>query len=685
MDQETVGQLKQAAGLIKEGKLKSARKILVELLRDHPEVDQAWYMLSFTVPVLDRQIYALEQALKVNPNNDKALTRLLKLQESGGAAHQAAQAPPPKQEQPRPVRPKTRPGGALPTDPSDDLLSKRLLGEDKPAPTQEDKVPPEEVTKIVPEPVAADPEPVEEDLIEKEQAKVEKQEKKKEKYTKKVFGMRRGVFLLIMLIAIFSCFGLAGRVPQIRYLIAGNQPQAEGTPGEGIDGTPEADATSEINLAATWTPTAPATIEPTQEPEPSVPMLSDLLFDFEEIRSPSDEEDSEFDLIREQLGGIMDETTLPQTNGFVVSENDLASVLSEYARLAEYRDLTRQVGFFYTGFGLAAEPAETDSLIQNLWADPNGTILFADSGKVILTDFPTSQYQRYAYAHAVVQNYRNERISFADLGYYPICSPVEESCEILRALIKGEAAYFANKWGVEYFGETATQEYNQTEINRFTVPAVDGAPAFIEETLAFPDSFGTILIEGYYNSFGLESLDSLYVELPASTEQLIHPEKYDNAELPVEVLSSDLADELGVSWQEVFKGTLGEWKTYLMMAAPADTGAEVSDATAANAAAGWGGDAAQLYLRMSTQEYVILVEWEWDTQADADEFRNAFNSMLNSKDGASVLQVADGVTCYQNHTSVDCLFIDAQRVVWTQAPDLALIQSILSAIGIVEE
>jgi len=79
MDKKITNSLRQALDLIKSGKVKSARPILVEILKTNPDIEQAWYMLSFAVPNKERQIYALNQVLRINPGHEKARDRLAKL------------------------------------------------------------------------------------------------------------------------------------------------------------------------------------------------------------------------------------------------------------------------------------------------------------------------------------------------------------------------------------------------------------------------------------------------------------------------------------------------------------------------------------------------------------------------------------------------------------------------------
>lgn len=82
MDPIARNSLKKALDLVRAGKHDQARPILIELLKDHPNVEQAWFLLSYTLPEGNRQIYALQQALMINPDYQRARQRLADLQES---------------------------------------------------------------------------------------------------------------------------------------------------------------------------------------------------------------------------------------------------------------------------------------------------------------------------------------------------------------------------------------------------------------------------------------------------------------------------------------------------------------------------------------------------------------------------------------------------------------------------
>jgi hypothetical protein len=680
MDHATVKLLRQAAGYIKEGKQKAARKILVELLRDDPEVDQAWYMLSFTVPLVDRQIYALEQALRANPNNDKALSRLMKLQ--AGEKGTKEEAPPQIQ---KPVRSAQMPQEEQESVSGDDLLFQRLLGEDKPE-----------------EPLQVEPQPAEESHADEvvtdgaaevvEEVEPEAKELKEEKYSKRVFGIRRGIFLLVILILIFISIGILGYSDQIKSFIAGGQNGGVGNQGDAAAGdgnggsgaaaqTPEPTPTSGIDLPPVWTPTPTVLVEPTQSPDSPLVDLSSVLIDFDRLLAPNSATVGEFDEIKAQMSAIMDDVEFPSLNGYIVDDTKIQEVLAEYERQDDYRDLSDQAGLFLTALGLSDSAGMTDSLMQNMWVDPNGTLFFADTGNVLVTDFDTSMYQKSSYAQAVAQNYRNGQVSFADLGIFPMCSIVDQGCEIAYAVAKGEAAFFAEMWAEEYFSETAMEEFLAEPIDWFTVPSDGSPPPFMEASLSLPHMYGKALVDDIFELGRMDAIDDLYDDLPTTTEQLLHLEKYLAHEEAVEIDFVDVSESLGVSWQNVYNGSLGEWKTYLLMAHGADLDSQLDEETAQDAGAGWGGDYAQLFYRLSTEDFVAVVEWAWDSGTDAAQFTNVFSAHLQNQSGANPVTINEGAACFESNAQVDCIFSNDDNVVWIKAPDQSLISLILGEFG----
>ena len=106
--------LDQALELIKADKFREAGAVLAQVLQDDPGNERAWHMLSYALTDPERQVYALNRVLQINPGNRAAQSRLKQL--SGASAVLAQPAPAPTQPaQPKQTIPAANPAPAYAT------------------------------------------------------------------------------------------------------------------------------------------------------------------------------------------------------------------------------------------------------------------------------------------------------------------------------------------------------------------------------------------------------------------------------------------------------------------------------------------------------------------------------------------------------------------------------------------
>ena len=136
------------------------------------------------------------------------------------------------------------------------------------------------------------------------------------------------------------------------------------------------------------------------------------------------------------------------------------------------------------------------------------------------------------------------------------------------------------------------------------------SPYFLQRSLEFPYNEGAVFVGILNQMGGFAAVDAVFNELPRSTEQVLHPEKYFDKEPPVELDIPD--DAMGAGWSVQAENVLGEFflRTWLE--------ALGSDSAAA-AAAGWGGDAYAVFDNGSG-DFALGVLTDWDTDEDAREF-----------------------------------------------------------------
>ncbi|HYE64550.1 MAG TPA: hypothetical protein VD966_03145 [Pyrinomonadaceae bacterium] len=145
-------------------------------------------------------------------------------------------------------------------------------------------------------------------------------------------------------------------------------------------------------------------------------------------------------------------------------------------------------------------------------------------------------------------------------------------------------------------------------------------PPLLTETFIFRYRDGAHFVEAVRRGRGGRGVNELFQRPPASSEQVLHPEKYQADEAPREVRLDEQAFATS-GWRSVASTPLGEIGVRgLLMAG-------VSEREAARAAAGWGGDRAYLFERAGAAPLFV---WKtaWDKQEDAVEFFRAYKALL---------------------------------------------------------
>jgi hypothetical protein len=146
---------------------------------------------------------------------------------------------------------------------------------------------------------------------------------------------------------------------------------------------------------------------------------------------------------------------------------------------------------------------------------------------------------------------------------------------------------------------------------------IDKAPRALRESLLFPYSQGTDWVTNLYKRGGWTLVSGAFTDLPQSTEQILHAEKYLAREAPVKIDMPNVSASLGSGWKRIDYDVNGEWGYYLILNQFLKSGS-------AEAAAGWGGDRFAVYEEAKTGQVFIAQLSAWDNKGEAEEFYRAY-------------------------------------------------------------
>jgi hypothetical protein len=148
-------------------------------------------------------------------------------------------------------------------------------------------------------------------------------------------------------------------------------------------------------------------------------------------------------------------------------------------------------------------------------------------------------------------------------------------------------------------------------------PGLAGKPRALWMPLVYPYVGGLQFVQRAHAAGGWAAVDALFRDLPASSEQVLHPDKYFTPRRDAPVRLRFDALPAADAWTLLEENTLGELLLGIWLR---EQGA--ARAVADRAAAGWGGDRYRAWALPDGATAAVLAT-TWDTAADARDFERA--------------------------------------------------------------
>ncbi|MBC7813069.1 MAG: hypothetical protein H7175_18070 [Burkholderiales bacterium] len=349
-------------------------------------------------------------------------------------------------------------------------------------------------------------------------------------------------------------------------------------------------------------------------------------------------------------------------------------------------ELAARLLLFYAAFDLLPPDADLRELYETLL---NAQIAgFYDIDTRIMNvvlfsgDTPGDQLpvmEQIIYSHEYVHALQDMHFGLETLGLTSEQSINEpDRTMALQALIEGDATQVMNQYAI-----VATQD-NPMAVFSILGSALQsgglflpqGTPPVIANELMYPYLAGAEFVAALYGRGGWAAVDGAYVDLPQSTEQILHPDRYFAGDEPIAVTlrpdDTDYTAALGEGWSLVWDRTMGEFylREYL------DT--QLAGRSARMAAEGWGGDRYLIFHNEETGGLAWVVRFVWDTPEDAAEFAEAFAEFGNTRFEAEKTELSDD--CWTSDAEALCIVDEGENGhLLAFAPSQAAAQALMVA------
>jgi hypothetical protein len=291
------------------------------------------------------------------------------------------------------------------------------------------------------------------------------------------------------------------------------------------------------------------------------------------------------------------------------------------------------LGHLAAAGGVLPERTDLEALAASFTAVSAGATYSPLDKQILLVDkFKGDSLVTHEFVHALQDQH-------FDLLKLLVVRPYNfDRTEALFAVIEGDAMNVQRRSEEgDAYARKSLEDITRQEAARFGSYREEiGAlfPPLLTETFIFRYRDGARFVETVRRSRGERGVDELFTHPPASSEQILHPEKYAQNEAPREV-ALDEAAYAASDWKLTASTPLGEIGVRgLLMAG-------VAEKDAVRAAAGWGGDRAYLFER---EGHAPLFIWKtvWDKRSDAEEFFNTYNALRKHQGAQEVATSANG-------------------------------------------
>ena len=288
--------------------------------------------------------------------------------------------------------------------------------------------------------------------------------------------------------------------------------------------------------------------------------------------------------------------------------------------------------------------------------------LISDSGKKVkegffskflgLSDFQKEE-QKVILAHELTHALHDQHYDLTALQARAKAD--DDKLLALTALIEGDAT-------VVMFAEQQRLQGQRPNIHRMPPAVMDvaffamrvflpfsssetlrQAPRIFADSLYFPYHKGAVFVMHLTNHGGWDEVDKAWTDVPLSTEQILHPEKYIERprDLPLRLEIPVLDDVLSENWELLGKNVLGEFQIRSLLArVPFHS----------RAAAGWDGDQYLTYKSEVNDATAVVWLTTWDSKKDAQEFGRAYQYYLQKR-----LEIEPNVDVGNSETSEEVI------------------------------
>jgi hypothetical protein len=247
--------------------------------------------------------------------------------------------------------------------------------------------------------------------------------------------------------------------------------------------------------------------------------------------------------------------------------------------------------------------------------------------KLYLTDSITSETQEPALVHELAHALADQNFKLEN--YLKAARDNDDAALARMAVMEGQASwvmteYTARKLGQSMKGAGPVMEAmaRMSSLPAGQFPVFEQAPLYMRETLIFPYTKGMLFQHAVYEKLGKEGFREVFRQPPASTQQILHPDKYFSRAAPTVPRLPEFREK---GFKRLIDGTTGELDHAILLTQ------YVSQGTAMELSPLWKGGRYALYENRERTRAVLAYAVEWESPEAASRYFANYRDVLTKK------------------------------------------------------
>lgn len=279
-------------------------------------------------------------------------------------------------------------------------------------------------------------------------------------------------------------------------------------------------------------------------------------------------------------------------------------------------------------FGLVPQDFDLKKSTIDLLTEQAAAFYDYDSKKLFLLDDSGFESETTTLAHELSHALVDQHFN---LDKFMDETPANDDENLAHtAVVEGQASWLMLAYDLKKAGqppvptaEMLKSVVDSSEDSMADYPVLKESPLYIQQSLLFPYTEGTMFFDAVYHKLGKASFATVFTNAPVDSSQIIHPERYFTH---VSETKPELA-KLGLTKQgkEIIEGTVGEFDHEMLLRQYA------GEAEAESLARHLRGGQFEIVTAGKDRRPVLEYVSEWDSASKAERFFADYEKILRAK------------------------------------------------------